>query len=551
MEKLICLASALLLTVTCLRAEAGLKPTPAQLAYMKRGIIGIIHYGLNTYTDQEWGYGDADPKLFNPSRLDAAQWVRAAKDGGLNGLVLVAKHHDGFCLWPSALNADYTVANTPWKGGKGDLVADLAKACREQGMAFGVYLSPWDRHQAEYARPAYVDYFHGQWDDLLANYGEITEIWLDGANGGDGWYGGAKEKRTIPKNYYKLDWLQEKLRRLHPMAVSFGGKGESTTGWCGNESGFNAETCRHDKGPFWRTVEADTPFRHGWFWHPYDTPKSLKALVGIYFNCVGRNAVLDLGLAPNRDGLIGEDDVKRLKEFGDYIRAFEAKDLAAAARWDRSADGRTVTLSLSGEAAFNAVDLGENVVNGQRVDAFLVEAKSGDAWQEIARGTTIGFRRILRLGREVKASAVRLVVTDSSGDPEIASFKLRVAADVPEEHAVKGLDCLSRENLNVAVPEDASLVNFGSTVGKLTTSGFTYLPPKTGAMDRYAVDVVEDWSKGWKRVKEGEFGNLKANPIAQVVRFDRPVTGQRLRVIAVRGLEGTPRLTAEQIDLIK
>ena len=529
------------------------KPSQAHLDYLKRGVIGLIHYGLNTYTDQEWGYGDADPKLFNPKNLDAAQWVKAAKAGGLKCLVLVAKHHDGFCLWPSALNKDYSVANSPWKDGKGNVVKDLRDACQKAGLGFGVYLSPWDRHQAEYARPAYVDYFHGQWDDLLANYGPISEIWLDGANGGDGWYGGAKEKRTIPKDYYKLLWLQEKLRRSHPLAVAFGGRGANCVHFCGNESGFNAETCRHDRGEFWNPPEADTPFRHGWFWHPYDTPKSLKALVGIYFNCVGRNAVLDLGLAPNRDGLLGDDDVKRLQEFGDYVRAFESKDLAQGARWERSVDGRTVTLVTKGEVAFNAVDLGENIENGQRVDAFRVEAKVGDGWKEIAKATTIGYRRILKLDAEVRASAVRLAVTDAIGDPELVSFKLRLAPDVPQEHAVKGLDYHPADALSVAVPEDASLVNIGSTSGDLTTSGFTYVPPKSGKglMDRYSVDVVENWAKGWRRVKEGEFGNMKANPIPQTVRFDKPVTCKRIRIVAARGLDGTPRLTAEQIDLIK
>ena len=528
-------------------------PSEAHMDWLKRGIISIVHFGLNTYTDQEWGFGDVDPKLFNPTKLDARQWVAAAKAGGIRCLVLVAKHHDGFCLWPSKLNADYTVANSPWKGGKGDLVKEVRDACVEAGLDFGVYLSPWDRHQAEYARPAYVDYFHGQWDDIMANYGPIIEIWLDGANGGDGWYGGAKGKRTIPKDYYKLPWLQERLCRNYPRAVAFQGEGANCVRWCGNEAGFNAETCRHVVDGYWRPPEADTPLRGGWFWHPYEAPKSLKVLVDTYFWCVGRNAVLNLGLAPNREGLIGKDDVARLKEFGDYVRAYESSDVAKDAKLETSADGRIVTLRAKKPVKFNAIDLGENILRGQYVDAFAVEAKVGGVWKELAKATTIGYRRILRI-HETEATAVRLTVTKATANPEICSFRLRVAPEVAETFVASGLDFISKSMLRMRTSEDLTHVWIRpNETLKVKLRGFAYKPNAEsldGVVDRWAVDGKME-GRGWERIAEGEFGNMRANPATQTVVFKQPVECLELRILALRAVEGKPRFLVQQLDVFK
>ena len=355
--------------------RAAPKPSEAQMKYLETEVMGIVHYGLNTYADREWGFGDTPTSAFAPTRLDPEQWVVAAKAGGLKRLVLVCKHHDGFCLFPSKLNPDYTIANTSWKGGKGDLVREFRDACTKHGMEFGAYLSPWDRHQANYASSAYADYFQGQWDELLAGYGPISEIWLDGANGGDGWYGGAREARKLPSDaraYYRFDELLDKLQKQYPNAVAFGGGSRPNCAkWCGNETGMNNETSWNAQDGAYVPNEADTPFRRrGWFWHPDDQPKSLAELVDVYFMTVGRNSVLDLGIAPNRDGVVGDDDVARLKEFGDYIRAFNATDLAADARRSDIREGRrlTVSLKLPIAKAFNVIDLKEDVAEGQQMD---------------------------------------------------------------------------------------------------------------------------------------------------------------------------------------
>ena len=197
-------------------ASAAVPPSAPTQHFLDLEIVAIVHYGLNTYADKEWGYGDTPAAIFNPTKLDARQWVAAAKAGGVKRIIFVCKHHDGFCLWPSKLNADYTVANTPWKGGKGDLVKEVREATHAAGLEFAAYLSPWDRHHAEYARPAYVDYFHAQWADLMDNYGPITEIWLDGANGGDGY----QEIRIIRKAGFALSGRRR--GRVRPRPVNIG-----------------------------------------------------------------------------------------------------------------------------------------------------------------------------------------------------------------------------------------------------------------------------------------------------------------------------------------
>ena len=216
-------------------------PTPYQVAWQEMETYAFIHYGLNTYTDKEWGYGDADPKVFNPQKLDCEQWVRVLQKGGMKGVILTAKHHDGFCLWPSKYT-DYNITASPFRGGKGDLVRELCEACKKYGMKFGLYLSPWDRHQATYGTPAYVEYYNRQLEELLTQYGPLFEIWFDGANGGDGWYGGANEKRNIDRGtYYNFPNLFQKVRKYQPQTIIFSDGGPGCR-WVGNEDGFAGET---------------------------------------------------------------------------------------------------------------------------------------------------------------------------------------------------------------------------------------------------------------------------------------------------------------------
>src|SRR5574344_2575972 len=263
MKKLLLFA----LLPVCALAEApkpyGPLPSERQLRWHETETFSLIHFGLNTMTDKEWGYGDVDPKVFNPVKLDAEQVVGALKRGGMKGVIFVAKHHDGFCYWPTKAT-DYNISKSPWKGGKGDLVREYADAAKKLGLLFGVYCSPWDRNNAEYARPAYVETYHKQITELLSNYGPMFEMWFDGANGGDGYYGGAKEKRKIDGDYYQWAKTYGIVRKFQPDACMFGGP---DCRWVGNEDGHAENDTWDVQGNQWLPPECDVPLRPGWFWH--------------------------------------------------------------------------------------------------------------------------------------------------------------------------------------------------------------------------------------------------------------------------------------------
>ncbi|MDO5106379.1 alpha-L-fucosidase, partial [Capnocytophaga sp.] len=308
----------------------GAIPSQRQLDWHQLEYYAFIHFNMNTFTDMEWGFGSEKPELFNPTELNVNQWARVVKEAGMKGIIITAKHHDGFCLWPSAYT-EHSVKNAPWKAGKGDLLKELSQACRQEGLKLGVYLSPWDRHHPDYGKPEYVTYFHNQLRELLTNYGELFEVWFDGANGGSGYYGGANETRTIDaKTYYQWDKVTDIVRELQPNAVIFGDGGPDVR-WIGNEHGFGAETnwasfdnsntwaghsdLQHlqngdENGDQWIPAEADVSIRPGWYYHKREDHqvRPLDAMVTIYYNSVGRNASLLLNLPVDTRGLVHEND---------------------------------------------------------------------------------------------------------------------------------------------------------------------------------------------------------------------------------------------------
>lgn len=528
-------------------------PSPQQLHTLDLGIISIVHFGLNTFTDKEWGFGDTSPAVFNPVKFDASQWASAAKAGGIRRMVMVCKHHDGFCLWPSPLNSDYTVANTPWKDGKGDIVREVHDAAQAAGIEFAAYLSPWDRHQAEYARPAYVEYFHGQWNDLLDHYGPICEVWLDGANGGDGWYGGHPEKRVLPKpayQYYEYDRLLQTVYAKSAGAVIFGGGGPRGMCWPGNEKGFVPEG--YDYGATagsYRPPECDTPLRMKWFWHKDDAAKSLRELVNRYFESVGRGGILNLGLSPNDQGLLDEGDVKRLQEFGDYVRAFNAVDYAAGASCTVTRQGAETVYAytLTAPVTFDAVDFREDLTKGMRIRGWRLEASG----KTLAEGTWAGFRRMARFA-PVTAAEVKLVITACDGsEPAVCGFALRHAPDPVTGEVPEKVNCVAKECYRVTEEGGRNVtVDFW---GVIALSGFEYTPQESGPQgmaDRYSVWRSNN-GRDWQAVCEGEFGNLRANPVTQNVRFAQKVTARYLRVVAERALEGEPKWKAAQLRFVK
>ena len=450
------------------KAPAPLLPLPEQkqVDWQRMETYAFIHFGLNSFCDREWGYGDTDPKMFNPKRLDCEQWVKTLIAAGMKGVILTAKHHDGFCLWPFEGN-DYNVSKSPWRNGKGNVVKELSEACKKHGLKFAVYLSPWDRSRADYGSPSYVDYFHSQLRDLLTNYGPVFEVWFDGANGGDGYYGGARDKRTIDrKNYYNYPRIYQILDSLQPQAVVFSDGGPGCR-WVGNEKGFAGETnwafipkntvypgypnypelqFGYPDGDQWTAAECDVSIRPGWFYHPEedDKVKSAEQLADLYYRSVGHNATLLLNFPVDRNGLINPIDSANAVNFHKLIQRELGNNLVAGMKpkvsnerggqfaaqaltdgsWDTywaTGDGVTsadITFTFKKARKMNRIMLQEYIPLGQRVKKFAVEwlDKNG-TWKAVEQGeetTTIGYKRLLRF-LTVETKGLRVHILDSRG----------------------------------------------------------------------------------------------------------------------------------------
>jgi alpha-L-fucosidase len=415
-----------------------IKPSPQQVEWQDLEFGVIIHFGTNTFLDREWGDGTADPKIFNPTQLDADQWMRAIKASGAKYVVLVAKHHDGFCLWPTQ-QTDYSVKSSPWQSGKGDLVRLVSDAARKYGLKFGIYMSPWDRHDPRYANSAaYDDYYISALDELVQGYGELAEFWLDGAGSGG--------------HVYNFPRIINELRTYQPNTLVFADVGLFEYGdirWVGNEAGIVPDENWNviDRHGYlrWRPVEADTPLhsKH-WFWHPNDesTLKSLDELISTYEKTVGRGGQLMLGLAPDRRGLLPDADVERLEEFGKaitkrYANNLVQKTIRTRGDTDSALDGDPDTfwsaptashhavleVSLTAPVTFDHALIMERLADGQHVEHFRIEAWDGKEWKAVDEGQSIGHKRIDRF-QPVSASRVRLNILSSSGAAEIREFKL-------------------------------------------------------------------------------------------------------------------------------
>jgi alpha-L-fucosidase len=430
----------LLLLPSIVRAQnaVDLKPSPQQVEWQDLEMGAIIHFGPNTFLDQEWGDGSADPKVFNPTQFDPEQWMRALQSGGIKYVVFVAKHHDGFCLWPSA-QTDYSVKSTPWDHGQGNVVKRAEEAARKYGLKFGVYLSPWDRHEPRYKDSAEYDkYYAAQLDELAQGYGNLEEFWLDGAGSGG--------------HVYNFPGIVEHLRTYQPNTLVFADVGLFEYGdirWVGNEEGMipyeNWNVIDRHGALRWRPVEADTALRKGhWFWHPNDevSLKSLAELISTYENTVGRGGQLMLGIAPDRRGLLPDSDVARLKEFGDAIRKRYATNLIstqakAASGTNAALDGDPDTFWSAPLGSHHAIieanfdrpvtfDLAltmEWLNAGQHVEKYAVEIYRSGKWVAIANGQAIGHKKIDHF-EAATASRVRLNIISSSSEAHIREFQL-------------------------------------------------------------------------------------------------------------------------------
>ncbi|MGF1924615.1 MAG: alpha-L-fucosidase [Bacteroidia bacterium] len=458
----------LFLSIFAISVFAQAPPTPygpvpekRQLAWHDTEMYGLVHFTPTTFENKEWGYGDADPKIFNPSNFDAEQIIKAAKAGGLKGIVLVAKHHDGFALWPTK-TTEYNITKSPFRKGQGDLVKEMELAARKHGLKFGVYCSPWDRNSSTYGTAKYLPIYQAQLKELYSNYGDLFMSWHDGANGGDGFYGGAKEKRSIDNTTY-YDWKNtwQITREMQPMASIFSDVGLDVR-WVGNEHGYAADTSWATftpmppkgqnvavpgqsnypdspkgmrEGKFWMPAECDVPLRKGWFYHANEKPKTPEQLFDLYLKSVGRGAGLDLGLAPDTRGVLCDDDVLTLRSFGEMIKRTFATNFAAKATisatnsrgekfttkfltdrnkntyWATADFTHKATLKLEFKTpiSFDIISLQEYIPLGQRIDAYSIEFLDEHMkWQVIASGASVGSKRLIKTSRLITTNSVRV-----------------------------------------------------------------------------------------------------------------------------------------------
>ena len=546
-------------------------PTRNQLEWQQMELTAFLHYGINTYTNREWGDGKESPELFNPTAFDADQIVKSIKAGGFKLIILTCKHHDGFCLWPSQYT-EHSVKNSPYKG---DIVKEISDACKKNGIKFGVYLSPWDRNAPCYGdSPKYNEYFINQLTELLTNYGEVSEVWFDGACG-EGPNGKVQE----------YDWqaITETIHRLQPEAVT-AICGDDIR-WVGNESGkgresewnvtplapkvyANAMQLRKELGIdevtrdlgsreliskakelFWYASETDVSIRPGWFYHESQNNyvRSLKNLVDIYFSSVGSNSSLLLNIPPTLEGKVHPTDSIRLKEFGDYIRAAFAEDYAIGGDKNlRVEQGGSVTLDVKKGAKVNTIMVQEDIAKGQRVESFKAELLIGGQWIEIGRGTTIGYKRLLRFPA-TEAEKVRVTIESTRRTAEISRIGLYYCPEL-DGTASATKEYISSSSWNIAdgtgkrlfdndirsIWKSADMqpivVNMGQ---ELAISGFTYVPAETvgaeGVVTKYRIYVSND-ATVWTQIGgEREFENIRNNPIAQNIRFDAPVKARYIK----------------------
>ena len=555
-----------------IKLAAHLTPTDQQYEWQQLELTAFIHFGMNTFTGREWGEGKEDPVLFNPTDFNAEQWVVSLQEAGFKMIILTAKHHDGFCLWPTATTR-HSVRSSLWRDGNGDVVREVKNACDKYGMKFGVYLSPWDRNAESYGdSPRYNAMFVEQLKELLNNYGEVHEVWFDGANGE-----GPNGKRQV------YDWTRfyQVIDSLQPKAVKaiMG----NDVRWVGNESGLGRETewsvtplnpdineaviaenNRLDINPmskdlgsrnligeakklYWYPSEVDVSIRPGWFYHPEQDHqvKTLQQLVDIYYQSVGMNSVLLLNIPPDKRGLLHEADVARLKEFGAYIRStFENNRINTGNTAWTANNGEFREFTVTGDTV-NTVMLQEDIKKGQRVEVFKVEGFIHNEWKKLAEGTTIGYKRLLKFD-DCAPSRIRVTVTETREKAHILAVGAYRAPQISETSGELKLSDVSKEKWTVK-SHSPLIVDMGEVV---SVKGFTYKPiSEKEAVFNYAFSMSDD-GKTWTGLKKGEFSNIKNNPIPQFVRFDNDLKARFFRFETIIGTEGgKPGVSIDQIGI--
>lgn len=575
-----------------------LVPTPQQLEWQRMELTAFLHFGVNTFTGREWGDGTEDPAIFNPTSLDCEQWVRTLKESGFKMAIITAKHHDGFCLWPTKTTR-HSVASSSWKGGKGDVVRELRDACKKYGIKFGVYLSPWDRNASCYGdSPAYNQFFIEQLTELLTNYGEVHEVWFDGANG---------EGPNGKKQIYDWDAILKTIRRLQPKAVT-AIMGDDVR-WVGNEKGIGRETewsataltpgiyprsgeqnkelgifgKAKDLGGrdivaratelFWYPSEVDVSIRPGWFYHADQDKqvKSLNHLTDIYFKSVGYNSVLLLNIPPDLRGLINENDVQRLKEFSSYLKKTFARNyvLKGNEAW-HGTSGTVRQYDIQKDALVNAFMIQEDISKGQRVESFLVEAYKDGSWIHMAEGTTVGYKRLVRFS-DTRPERIRVTIRSARGVANVAAVGLFYAepladkneevqlSDVPVDGwQVVGGNADSRKAIDgdrKTVWRASALTPLVVDMGdKVEVSGFSYAPSigedLTGTIYKYAFYVSLDGQSWTKCEASGEFSNIMHNPVPYFVRFGKTYPARYFKLEPLSEINNKNVVTVGEVGIL-
>ena len=563
-----------------------LVPTAQQLEWQQMEFTAFLHFGINTFTGREWGDGQEKPELFNPTELDCEQWVRALKEGGFKMALITAKHHDGFCLWPTA-TTEHSVKNSPWKDGKGDVVRELRDACEKYGMKFGVYLSPWDRNAECYGdSPAYNKFFIEQLTELLTNYGEVHEVWFDGANG---------EGPNGKKQVYDWEAILKTIRTLQPKAVT-AIMGDDVR-WVGNEGGLGRETewsataltpgsythsnesnstlgikpmakdlgsrelIAKAKEAYWYPSEVDVSIRPGWFYHADqdEQVRSLANLVNIYYQSVGCNSVLLLNIPPDRRGLIHETDVQRIKELSEYLAKTFADNqvVNGTGLWQAQA-GDSKEYEVKSGSMVNTFLIQEDIAQGQRVEDFLVEVYSNGAWQYAAEGTTVGYKRLLRFS-DCQPEKIRVTIRGTRAAANITNVGLYYAESLQDKGVKVKLSDVPVEDWKIVNPDAQAAIDGDRKTGwktegltslivdmgkEETIAGFCYAPiddeDLTGTIYKYNFYVSTDGQNWTKCDANGEFSNIMHNPIPYFVRFGKNYTARYFK------LEPTSEINDEQ-----